>query len=226
MVLKIPFSTVKDFQDEKIFTLILNGNYALASEFIQKMKQRKVFLANVLQKDSMSDAELIPLLTKFFLKFYLLHEFTMKEFKDTKCFSVSKYPIKIQILLKEEEWRTLEKSFDELKLIFSKKFNRNGNIEIDNFFIVMQALYYADENEENFNDFAIKNFNPKTFKENGIGPKDMKPKHCFVCGGEIMPGIFSYFATEKTKNSVCQKCIRFSEMSANSDTSKWNCQVH
>ena len=107
MVLKIPFSTVKDFQDEKIFTLILNGNYALASEFIQKMKQRKVFLANVLQKDSMSDAELIPLLTKFFLKFYLLHEFTMKEFKDTKCFSVSKYPIKIQIRLKEEEWRTL-----------------------------------------------------------------------------------------------------------------------
>ena len=93
MVLKIPFTKVKDFQEEKIFTLILNGNYALASEFIQKMKQRKAFLASVLQKDSRSCAELIPLLTKFFLKFYLHHEFTMKEFRDTKCFSISKYPI-------------------------------------------------------------------------------------------------------------------------------------
>ena len=93
MVLKIPFTKVKDFQEEKIFTLILNGNYALASEFIKKMKQRKAFLASVLQKDSRSYAELIPLLTKFFLKFYLHHKFTMKEFRDTKCFSISKYPI-------------------------------------------------------------------------------------------------------------------------------------
>ena len=89
----------------------------------------------------------------------------------------------------------------------------------------MQALYCAAENEENFNDFAIKNFNYKTFKENRLGQQDIKPKHCFVCGGEILPGLFSYFATEKIKNSVCQKCIRFSEMSAKSDTSKWNCQV-
>ena len=204
MVLKIPCFSIKEFQEQKIFTLVLNSNNAVVQEFIQKMKQRKTFLASFLQMENVSDAELIPILVKFLL--INIRECEVKEFRDSKYFSESKYPVKLQILLKEEEEKSLESNFDHLKIKFHEAFNANGNFKIDNFFVIMQALYFADENEENFQDFAVRNLKSETRYTNGTGyDEDSCKKHCFVCGAEIMPGLFSYFATEKIKNSVCQK---------------------
>ena len=238
MVLNISIKPLKSFIDEKSvsYSLALSDNTLKTQYFMESLKRMKKSLkGNYDSQKIIDDSFIIDSLLKFSIINVQKQEYINLDLPEFKEQSLFKYPVKLEFTVNKRK----KQEIDENMALLLDAHNKSKKLHSDLLMksdqqILLHSLIYAEENQDLFDDFitkALSNLETDLKQTNGFhedysDPNNLTPKCCFVCGSEIsLSATFNVFSSEKIQNSVCQKCIKFSEMSSNMDVSTWKCQV-
>ena len=237
MVLNISIKPLKSYISEKSVTyrLTLSDNTLKTQYFMESLKRMKKSLKGNYDSQKIIDSFIIDSLLKFSILNVQKQEYINLDLPEFKEQTLFKYPVILEFTVNKREKRELDENMALLLDAHnkSKKFHSDTSMNSD-LQILLHSLTFAEENQDLFDDFITKtlsNLDNDKKQTNGLhedysDPNNLTPKCCFVCGSEISSSAtFNVFSSEKIQNSVCQKCIKFSEMSSNMDVSTWKCQV-
>ena len=222
MVLDIPCRRLSDVKEQVIFSLNIDHH---PEQFSRRLTSFRRQVKTVNHGD---EGNILLNLVKFLLN-------NIENFQQIKLENGVpesgglKYPVKMNFLMSENDKLDLEKHLININLRLTSL-----NTHFD---IIFQALIFAQTYFTNFSSFLSENSpdqrqRPPPPALNNLQNGDhVKEDHesegqscCYVCGAEIEPGPFS-FSSQRVSSRVCGKCIRFSEMSSNTDMSGMGGQV-
>ena len=228
MVIKVPVTPVSQLTDNELFDFELSCDQELSRQFVNNLNHRRNAMNQVAQAKWMKDQDIVKYAVDFLLK--NLKIFHIYEYPDSKT-PKFRYKVTRSWLMKKINKVDLLEKLNKLQNSMALQMTKPSSIQIDNFFILHQALLFAGEHEEKFRDFAVLHslHREEGNHQNGNGSApsheaaESSQRHCFVCGSVLLPRPYSYFS-EAVADKVCQKCVRFAETFSHSASSKCQAQ--
>ena len=225
MLLKIPTRSLNEEITTELFSTEIDDQNQM-KKITNQVDQIKYVICYFSKSNvPVDDALTIRISISFLRKYHSDFDKIALSFFEEKSHLKPKYPVKLQFAIDKRSKELLETDLDFLSTIFSLQKAQHQK-SLKTFELILLAFHAVETNQDLFCDFVTR-FLVETAESTELEAEaDEKFKCCGVCGSEVETGPFSFYGEQFTRvcwTAVCQKCIKFYEMSLNTDRGGWRC---